>query len=206
MGICFYFRARSTCALREGLSTAMGNTAISPTGEGLKWMHPKDIKFTETSISHEFRRTLLKRNNEPGIAGISYTEALNRTQSLSLRTTVEQLRDGELKVTDIPSIRVVFHQESWYSLDNRRLWVFKEFGEEIPVVIEKAEKDLFQKLFSRVGDGDSVTFINAVEGEQHNEHQTLLSEVLRWSLKEVMDEGLLVNRVRLQPAFRSNSY
>jgi hypothetical protein len=34
-------------------------------------------------------------------------------------------------VTDIPNIRVVIRNGAWYSLDNRRLWVFKQFGRAI---------------------------------------------------------------------------
>ncbi|KAG5189856.1 hypothetical protein JKP88DRAFT_300658 [Tribonema minus] len=48
----------------------------------------------------------------------------------SLQTTLEEIRSGATKITDLPVITVIEgpseHGSSWYfSLNNRRLWVFK---------------------------------------------------------------------------------
>ncbi|EDO46833.1 predicted protein [Nematostella vectensis] len=47
---------------------------------------------------------------------------------LPLTETLAQLVNGEILLEDIPKIEVVWYQEKWewYTLNNRRLWVFKE--------------------------------------------------------------------------------
>eukprot|EP00816_Leptocylindrus_hargravesii_P002054 CAMPEP_0196816314 /NCGR_PEP_ID=MMETSP1362-20130617/54629_1 /TAXON_ID=163516 /ORGANISM="Leptocylindrus danicus, Strain CCMP1856" /LENGTH=177 /DNA_ID=CAMNT_0042193585 /DNA_START=11 /DNA_END=544 /DNA_ORIENTATION=- len=56
----------------------------------------------------------------------------------SVTDTLQQIRDGKLKPTDLPSIQVIVSDEvdessgkQWYfSLNNRRLWVLKRCREE----------------------------------------------------------------------------
>lgn len=162
------------------------------------FVDPKKIKYSQASISPQFRRILLKKNGEPGVVDRgSYAEALNATvpSDLSLTGAVQQLKDGKVKVTDFPPIRIVLHRDFWYTLDNRRLWVFREYGAQIPAIVVKADKEFFQKL-SRQGDGESVSFITPEDAKEYKKNRTLMSEVLRWSVKEIMNENLLKNKVR----------
>lgn len=162
-----------------------------------KLVDPKNVKFSQACISPEFRRILLKKSGELGLVdGGTYAEALKASvpSDLSLTTAVQQLRDGKLKVTDFPPIRIVLHRDCWYSLDNRRLWVFREYGARIPAIVVKADKEFFQKL-CRVGDGESVTFLTLDDVKEYKKSRTLMSEVLKWSVKDIMSENLLKNKV-----------
>ena len=71
-------------------------------------LSPYDIKYTQRSISCYWRYG---------------TETID--------DTLDELFNGEICVDDIPPIRVVQYYGEYYSLDNRRLWVFKQFGEDI---------------------------------------------------------------------------
>mmetsp|Transcript_9080 Transcript_9080/g.13579 ORF Transcript_9080/g.13579 Transcript_9080/m.13579 type:complete len:514 (+) Transcript_9080:162-1703(+) len=42
-----------------------------------------------------------------------------------LEDAVEALKNGSLQTSAFPQIRVVQHRGIWYSLDNRRLWIYK---------------------------------------------------------------------------------
>lgn len=44
-----------------------------------------------------------------------------------LNDTIDGLRQGFIQIEDIPKIRVVFFKGCYWSLDNRRLLVFKVF-------------------------------------------------------------------------------
>ncbi|KAJ3062729.1 hypothetical protein HDU98_001402 [Podochytrium sp. JEL0797] len=43
-----------------------------------------------------------------------------------LTDTLEQIQTGKLDVASLPLIRVIYDGEKYYSMNNRRLWVFKE--------------------------------------------------------------------------------
>ncbi|KAG0608710.1 hypothetical protein M758_8G126400 [Ceratodon purpureus] len=163
------------------------------------WVDPRLIKFSQACISPTFRRKILKNQSDEKM---SYSEAASAQSNrpLSLKAAVEQLKAGELQVVDFPPIRVVPHQGVLYTLDNRRLWVFKTFGaSKIPVILQQeADKEFFQKL-SREGDGDSVTFITLTEAQDYNKKRTLLSIVLKWSLDDVLNAYLYVNKVQSIP-------
>jgi len=73
----------------------------------------------------------------------------------SIDDVANGLRDGSIDCDDIPAIRVVRWNKNWYSLDNRRLWVFSEAGiQDIPVIVSKADAGFIDKL--RNGDGTSI--------------------------------------------------
>ncbi|XP_031558443.1 uncharacterized protein LOC116294895 [Actinia tenebrosa] len=48
--------------------------------------------------------------------------------SIPLKETLTQLQKGEILIDDIPFIDVIWYQEKWewYTLNNRRLWVFQQ--------------------------------------------------------------------------------
>ncbi|KAJ3024394.1 UNVERIFIED_CONTAM: hypothetical protein HDU68_008218 [Siphonaria sp. JEL0065] len=76
-----------------------------------------------------------------------------------LTDTLEQIRSGQLSVSDLPLIRVIFDGTKYYSMNNRRLWVMKELkksGHLSTVVVElrpavsNSEKRLGQNTLSLV--------------------------------------------------------
>lgn len=159
----------------------------------LTWVDPKLIKYSQACISRKFR-TNVKRWAGENTKSVSFAEVVSANRSLELETNLEHLKAGKLKVTDFPPIRVVIHENILYTLDNRRLWVFRSYGALIPVLLEEVGKEFFQKL-SREGDGETVTFITSDDVKDFKMKQTLLSVVLKWSLEDIMNEYLLVNKV-----------
>ncbi|KAI8916596.1 hypothetical protein DFJ77DRAFT_460499 [Powellomyces hirtus] len=67
------------------------------------WLSPLDIKFTQATIYDTF------------------------TNSSRVADTIAELKAG-LDPDRIPAIRVRKHNGVWYSLDNRRLYCFREAG------------------------------------------------------------------------------
>eukprot|EP01119_Soliformovum_irregulare_P000918 TRINITY_DN10673_c0_g1_i2.p1 TRINITY_DN10673_c0_g1~~TRINITY_DN10673_c0_g1_i2.p1 ORF type:complete len:149 (-),score=17.39 TRINITY_DN10673_c0_g1_i2:90-536(-) len=62
--------------------------------------------------------------------------------------TVSDLQTGKISIDDIPPIRVILYKSLYWSLDNRRLHVFKEAGiETVPVlIVEEKNKSFFRKM------------------------------------------------------------
>lgn len=81
-------------------------------------LHPRQIRYTQDSISDKWG---------------DYTPHKGE----SIASTLNNLRRGLIDVSDIPSIRVTYHNGKWYSLDNRRLYLFKKFGESIQCTVWK---------------------------------------------------------------------
>jgi hypothetical protein len=69
---------------------------------------PNDIRFTQGSMSQTFR------------------------DGRSVSELAEGLRGGTIDPGDIPPIRLVEHEGSLFSLDNRRLAAFGEAGVNVP--------------------------------------------------------------------------
>lgn len=89
-------------------------------------MDPANIQYTQIGISTTFGRPDINRGRNIG-------------------ETLDDLCDGVCTVGDIDPIRVFPHEGRWWSMDNRRLWVFKQFRamgrcSEIPVKITTREK------------------------------------------------------------------
>eukprot|EP00933_Yihiella_yeosuensis_P022816 TRINITY_DN17889_c1_g1_i1.p1 TRINITY_DN17889_c1_g1~~TRINITY_DN17889_c1_g1_i1.p1 ORF type:complete len:329 (+),score=34.04 TRINITY_DN17889_c1_g1_i1:211-1197(+) len=81
-------------------------------------MIPDDISYTQESVSSTF--------------------ADNR----SIYDTARDLNNGSLDITDLPFIRVYKHAGGWFSLDNRRLWCFRNSGVDVaPVKVVSAPPD-----------------------------------------------------------------
>jgi hypothetical protein len=77
------------------------DTLMDPTPENL---NPGEISFTNNAVSRWFRN------------------------GKSLDVAISLLRSGAIDVADFPPIRVAFHERVWWSLDNRRLYCFREAG------------------------------------------------------------------------------
>jgi hypothetical protein len=83
---------------------------------------------------------------EPFIASPTETQA--HAPLLPLGDVLHKLQAGLLAPTDLPAIRVVYHEGRWFSLDNRRLWLFHHLPKPcpIPVQVTPTTKEFFQKL------------------------------------------------------------
>ncbi|MEO8178048.1 MAG: pre-toxin TG domain-containing protein [Deltaproteobacteria bacterium] len=117
--------------------------------------NPKDILFSQPTISQNF------------------------SDGHTLNQTVEALRSGKLKPTDLPPIRVVEKDGKLITLDNRRLAAFEAAGvKEIPVQRvslsdPKIAKE-FDKKFRPVNGGRHVVVVENAAG--HKEAERVLGE------------------------------
>ena len=126
----------------------------------------------------------------------SYAEAA-RAGGKSIRQALKDLQTGVDSVGDYPRIKVVLHKGAYYSLDNRRLWLFKSFGEEITVKVQSiAEKEFFQKL-SMHGGRHTIKILSATEvaKSKKDRRRTLEGAVLSWSVENIMNPFLHINQV-----------
>ncbi|XP_064596555.1 uncharacterized protein LOC135463168 [Liolophura sinensis] len=92
----------------------------------LRTMVPADIRFTQIRISNIFGRPDENRGRNIG-------------------ETLDDLCDDVCTVGSIDPVRVFRHKGHWWSMDNRRLWVFRQFHamgrcDEIPVIITTREE------------------------------------------------------------------
>jgi hypothetical protein len=68
-----------------------------------------------------------------------------------LEDTLAELERGAVSIDDIPRIQVMFDGERFFSMNNRRLWVFKELAKKgklklVPVQIETPKSSTQKKL------------------------------------------------------------
>jgi len=99
-------------------------------------LHPDHIYYTQETIRDVFQN------------GIPLIE------------TLEQLRSASITVNDIPPIKVLEYEGKWWTIDNRRLWVFREYGQVIPVekVNEEYKGHVFYKRKNTQTKGKSILF------------------------------------------------
>lgn len=77
-----------------------------------------------------------------------------------LKDTIESLKSGTLHVESIPRISVAFHQNSIWTLDNRRLYVFQKVQiEEIEVEVVNRSNKFWRKLTNK-NNGKDIVVIN----------------------------------------------
>ena len=92
-----------------------------------KRMSPRDIAYLNSSIKREFR------------------------DGISIYDTMNALKNGCIDTDDIPAITVVEYKDVTYSLNNRRLWAFKESGvEDIPVIVKEADSSFIARVNKRL--------------------------------------------------------
>ena len=73
----------------------------------MAYLKPSEIYFSQDSISNVFGDRC-------------------RHSGIRIGTTLDELCEDRMNISDIPRIRVVKKGERWYSGDNRRLWIFRE--------------------------------------------------------------------------------
>ncbi|EFJ34295.1 hypothetical protein SELMODRAFT_438696 [Selaginella moellendorffii] len=168
-------RGKSSCDSAPGKS------------QHVEWMDPKSIRFSQRPV---FEKSVALLRKGAGKEGSSQCFAQVAAEG-SLEGLLAKLRDGSVGVEEVPPIRVFYHENAWYTLDNRRLWVFRELGKRIPVEVVEASKEFLKKLEPKFA-GREVSFRNPGMAA---EEQTLSRQVLAWSLDNINNESLLVNQV-----------
>jgi uncharacterized protein YaiL (DUF2058 family) len=113
-------------------------------------VNPKEIMFSQPTISQNF------------------------SDGHTINQTVEALRSGKLKPTDLPPIRVVEQNGKLITLDNRRLATFTAAGvEKIPVqrvsLSDPAIAKEFRRKFNPIGDGKHVVVTPNAAGREEAE-------------------------------------
>ncbi|XP_060071833.1 uncharacterized protein LOC132551670 [Ylistrum balloti] len=83
-------------------------------------LKPSEIRFTQNSINNVFDKN-------------------SRHDCQHIGETLDSLLMGRCEISDIPTITVINRNSAWYTVDNRRLWVFQKLEElgkctEIPVI------------------------------------------------------------------------
>jgi len=108
---------KGTFEWRGDLGNAFDNLARTR-----RYMNPTEIQYTKDIISEAF------------------------ASGDSIQATANMLSSG-FPVENIPAIRVVQHNTNFFSLDNRRLWAFKESGiQSVPVSFVKLTDKIATKL------------------------------------------------------------
>lgn len=113
----------------------------------------------------------------------------------SVLTMYRGLNCGEIRVQNIPRIRGIKYNGSWYTFDNKRLWVLRQYGGEIPVqVVDRPTNWQLAKLSRVERDGIGKKDPELVDKEsdkrfqahEFNCKQELLGRVLKWSIRDLL--------------------
>ncbi|KAI5075691.1 hypothetical protein GOP47_0009767 [Adiantum capillus-veneris] len=175
----------------------------------VQMMDPAIIRYTHTTFPSTFSPPSLLKKAGPNLPasasghGISYSVALKASRSqLSLSSLLSKLQAGDITVDSIPFIRVFCYNDSWYSLDNRRLWVFKQYGAPIPVIVTTSVSDFLHK-FQPDADNQSAKLLpyrilnrSAVEDTMK---QDLIELLFRWKRDDINNEDLLKSKMSIIP-------
>ena len=107
------------------------------------------------------RKKLLKMRLKPSEIFYSQDSISKKfNNGKTIYSTLDECRDNSFKVALIPNIRVCQKNERWYTLDNRRLWVFKRLEEErriTDIEVDTVSSSLLTaKKFSTKNGGVSV--------------------------------------------------
>jgi hypothetical protein len=115
-----------------------------------------------------------------------------------LSDLVTQLVNGEIHVDEIPPIRVVKYNSKWYTLDNRRLRVFKNaLVDNVPVIIcdfndSAIKKEFYSKNSNKSLDGGGVirassTYSSAAPSRDHFDSGIFVfnKRVLSWTFEQI---------------------
>ena len=124
--------------------------------------HKRNFGKRKETIKHTPDPSIPVQMSTRQIYCIQNSVSASFTDGKSLDNVVAQLIKGEVSPAQIPPIRVVKWQEKWWSLDNRRLRVFKDaFIAEIPVIIlnlrdEAIRTEFQQKRTNKVLDEQGI--------------------------------------------------
>lgn len=103
-------------------------------------MNVRYIRYTQNSISPTFHGHFMFVRDA--------TSTSFRIECKSLQKAIFELDYGDARVSDYPMMRVVKHQGHWYSLDNRRLFVFKNCWsvDKVPVRVAARDDEFWRKF------------------------------------------------------------
>ncbi|CAI5990433.1 unnamed protein product [Closterium sp. NIES-64] len=188
---------------------AAGSTTAAKAKEvEVEWLEASQIRFSQSTICEAFSRPPAKAVADAAPEQKSYARvaaAAPRSSKYTVLDAVRDLNEGRSKIEDFPPIRVVEQDGLLFSLDNRRLYVFKLFGStglRVPVRRVPADKELFQKL-TCTGTGDArgrtVQVLTEEEAREVGRVLQLEQHVLKWSVPDIMNDYLLVRKVRPIP-------
>ncbi|CAI7820404.1 unnamed protein product, partial [Closterium sp. NIES-54] len=194
---------------RHDFGDVAGSTAAAKAKEAeVEWLEASQIRFSQSTICEAFSRPPAKAVADAALEQKSYARvaaAAPRSNKYTVLDAVRDLNEGTSKIEDFPPIRVVEQDGLLFSLDNRRLYVFKLFGPTgllVPVRRVPADKELFQKLTcTGVGDarGKTVQVLTEEEAREVGRVLQLEQHVLKWSVPDIMNDYLLVRKVRPIP-------
>ncbi|CAI5515346.1 unnamed protein product, partial [Closterium sp. Naga37s-1] len=193
----------------HGSGDVAGSTAAAKAKEvEVEWLEASQIRFSQSTICEAFSRPPAKAVADAAPEQKSYARvaaAAPRSSKYTVLDAVRDLNEGTSKIEDFPPIRVVEQDGLLFSLDNRRLYVFKLFGTtglRVPVRRVPVDKELFQKLTcTGVGDarGKTVQVLTEEEAREVGKVLQLEQHVLKWSVSDIMNDYLLVRKVRPIP-------
>ncbi|XP_021362102.1 uncharacterized protein LOC110455953 [Mizuhopecten yessoensis] len=104
------------------------------------YLRPSEIRFSQDSINNIFDKNSLHAYRRIG-------------------ETLDALLKGQCNISDIPTIKVVNRNGVWFTVDNRRLWVFRKLEElgkctDIPV---RQDYNIPSRKLTTVNEGRSIT-------------------------------------------------
>ncbi|KAL3891602.1 hypothetical protein ACJMK2_003857 [Sinanodonta woodiana] len=106
-------------------------------------LRPSEIRYSQATISTVFD-TKSKHSKKP------------------IEDTLVEICEGRQKVSNIPSITVCKYKDQWYTVDNRRLWVFKHLealDKCTSIFVNETERSkIDDRKFSTCNEGISVGF------------------------------------------------
>jgi hypothetical protein len=164
-------RSSETAESRPQVSMAPVLAAPAAAGAGAAVAQPESKKapnpYPRSAAADKEQRKRIKRSQLMNVDSILYTQAtIHRRfsdRTVLVQSVVDSLIDETMRIMDVPVIRVVLHEERYYSLDNRRLYCFDQLrwhlGRDFALRVEVVEKkqEFWDKYRTKNG-GTSVEF------------------------------------------------
>ena len=119
------------------------------------------------------------------------------TPGTSISTTLSMLENEELSLDDIPTIKVFRHDEEWWTCDNRRLWVLKEFCPFEPVQMDQVPCNAFRLGHIDNTNGGHSVKVNTTNWDHSTNRSRAPSHVEGFSSADVDVSSLLSLLARL---------
>ena len=167
---------------------------------------PSNIFYSHDTIMYRFRKRLIStyffrgRRRSRHSAGIPIGE------------TLDSLCDGDCKIEDIPKISITKKDGKWYTLDNRRLWVFHHYESflhktqnkllTVPVDVVAYDEQIHGNRFTTTNGGVTIQIKGGHDptGKWHKEINPVTPKVEEEQEgEEISDEpGPIVSNTRLE--------
>lgn len=131
LGLSFWLFLANISVAADGFVKTIDKRDISPIS-GI--MDPYNIRFTQGGISAEF------------------------SDGSSVFEVIKKMRDGKIDPGEIPAIRIFVKNGVFYSVDNRRLFLFQQVGAPIKYELITTPKEVMKHSFKfdTVNDGRGI--------------------------------------------------